>query len=277
MDSKFRTLSHCQWNQRKKRKGSVRHFSADVAGEEASAVFNAFDLDGEEGDEDKIDTLKQKFKQYCEPRKNLTFLRHQFFPRSQGRTETIDSLRYWFEKQRPKNCEFQSTLNDSLIRDRIVRGIKSDQLHMQDCFEKRTFHWQKPSIHICRASEASSRQLKEFNDDNDKSLHALERSKSTYQNSLNASSSEVYSEATANHTSQRSVEIAVEHSSNQKACPAFGKICNSCRKENRFARVCRRSKTAPIRKKQAFQVDEIEAQPSFDDLWLFSTSAKRGT
>ena len=96
-----------------------------VAGEEARAVFNAFDFD-KEGDQHKIDIVIDKFKQYCEPRKNLTFIRHQFFTPSQEPTETIDAFATDL-KNKAKHCEF-STLTDSLIRDRIVGGIRSDQL-----------------------------------------------------------------------------------------------------------------------------------------------------
>ncbi len=96
-----------------------------IAGEEARAIFNTFDF-AKVGDEHKIDILKDKFKQYCEPRKNLTFIRHQFFTRSQGPTETIDAFATDL-KNKAKHCEF-GTLIDSLIRDRIVGGIRSDQL-----------------------------------------------------------------------------------------------------------------------------------------------------
>ena len=96
-----------------------------IAGEEARAIFNAFDF-AKVGDEHKIDILKDKFKQYCEPRKNLTFIRHQFFTRSQEPTETIDAFATDL-KNKAKHCEF-GTLIDSLIRDRIVGGITSDQL-----------------------------------------------------------------------------------------------------------------------------------------------------
>ena len=61
------------------------------AGEEARTIFNAFDF-AKDGDEHKIDILKDKFKQYSEPRNNLTFRRHQFFTRSQDPTETIDAF-----------------------------------------------------------------------------------------------------------------------------------------------------------------------------------------
>ena len=65
-----------------------------------------------------------------------------------------------------------------------------------------------------------------------------------------------YCEPRKNLTSKKCRNCGGEHSSAQRACPAFGKICHNCRKENHFARVCR-SKTAP-RDKQAYQVEDIE-------------------
>ena len=114
------------------------------------------------------------------------------------------------------------------------------------------------AIDICRASEASSNQLKEFNDDNDKSLHALQsqRFKFSY---LSKFSNTRFNprQQQSNYVSKKCGNCGGEHSSLQKACPAFGKICHNCRKENHFARVCR-SKSAPASaNKQAFQVDEI--------------------
>jgi hypothetical protein len=94
-----------------------------VAGEDARAVYNALDyLTGE--DRNNIELLKKKFKEYCEPRKNLTWVRHQFFSRSQGPSETIDA--YVTDlKNRAKDCEF-GLLYQSLVKDRIVGGIRDD-------------------------------------------------------------------------------------------------------------------------------------------------------
>ena len=224
-----------------------------IAGEEARAIFNAFDF-AKVGDEHKIDILKDKFKQYCEPRKNLTFIRHQFFTRSQGPTETIDAFATDL-KNKAKHCEF-GTLIDSLIRDRIVGGIRSDQLRARLLREAELPLLK--AIDICRASEASSNQLKEFNDDNDKSLHALQSQRFKFPYPSKFSNTRFNPrQQQSNYVSKKCGNCGGEHSSLQKACPAFGKICHNCRKENHFARVCR-SKSAPTSaNKQAFQVDEI--------------------
>lgn len=75
----------------------------------------------------KIAALKMKFKEYCEPRKNLPCIRHMFFTRSQSSEETIDA--YVTDlKHMVKDCEF-GDLTDSLIRDIIVCGIRDDNVH----------------------------------------------------------------------------------------------------------------------------------------------------
>ena len=245
-----------------------------VAGEEACAVFNAFDFD-KEGDQHKIDIVKDKFKQYCEPRKNLTFICHQFFTRSQGPTETIDAFATDL-KNKAKHCEF-STLTDSLIRDRIVGGIRSDQLRAR-LLREADLPLIK-AIDICRASEASSRELKEFNDDNDKSIHALQTSKFNWPSmSPNprwySKQQQSTQQSTYGYVQRKCGNCGGEHSSYQKTCPAFGKLCNNCRKENHFARVCR-SKPM-IANKQTFQVERLDetddffigtVQNSSDDDW----------
>ena len=61
-----------------------------VAGDDAIKVFNTFLFDTPE-DKKKLDKVKEKFLQYCEPRKNLTYLRHLFFTRSQQIGESTDT------------------------------------------------------------------------------------------------------------------------------------------------------------------------------------------
>ncbi|KAL1281342.1 hypothetical protein QQF64_000145 [Cirrhinus molitorella] len=52
-----------------------------VAGDDAIKVFDNTDFDD---DVDDFEVLKEKFREYCEPRKNITYLRHMFFRRAQG-------------------------------------------------------------------------------------------------------------------------------------------------------------------------------------------------
>lgn len=73
---------------------------------------------------EKLYVLKAKFKAYCEPRKNLTFLRHQYFTRNQQAGEGTDTFVVDLQTK-ARQCDF-GDLHDSLIRDRVVCGIRSD-------------------------------------------------------------------------------------------------------------------------------------------------------
>lgn len=130
-----------------------------MAGEEAIKVGNTFEFSEEE--RNKIQVLKDKFKNYCEPRKNLPYIRHVFFTRSQGPAETID-MYVTDLKSKAKDCEF-GDLHDSLIRDRIVCGVREDQLKGR--LLRETDLTLKKAIDICRASEITSSQMKALNDE----------------------------------------------------------------------------------------------------------------
>ena len=83
VDSKLRTFS--QINEKKPDKVQCAVLLHE-AGKKARAVLNAFD---KEGDQHKVDIVKDKFKKYCEPQNNLTFIGYQFFKRSQGRLKQL--------------------------------------------------------------------------------------------------------------------------------------------------------------------------------------------
>ena len=67
-----------------------------------------------------------KFGEYCNPRRNITILRHQFFTHKQDEgqsfTDFVTDL-----KIRASECEF-GTLTDSLTKDMIVCGVADHAL-----------------------------------------------------------------------------------------------------------------------------------------------------
>ena len=97
-----------------------------------------------------------KYEKYCSPKSNLTYERHQFNIRNQNEGESIDSyvtdLRIL-----SKSCEF-GDLTDSLIKDRLVCGVKQDTVRSRLLWE--TDLTLQKAIDICRAAETSTQQLK---------------------------------------------------------------------------------------------------------------------
>ena len=96
-----------------------------VIGPESLEIYKTFTW-ATDGDNMKLDKIMEKFKVYCNPRKNLTYERHIFNTRNQQAGKNIDA--YVTDlKNKASLCEF-STLEDSLIRDRKVCGFRSDEV-----------------------------------------------------------------------------------------------------------------------------------------------------
>ena len=94
-----------------------------IIGQEGREIFNTMTILDE--DVDKLDTLFNKFKEYCAPRENITVWRHRFHTRVQGKTETIDQ--YVTDlKIMSKNCKF-GALEDEMLRDKIVCGVYAEK------------------------------------------------------------------------------------------------------------------------------------------------------
>ena len=142
-----------------------------VVDPDAQRVCNTFDIVADDGE--KIDVLKTKFKAYCEPRKNLTYIQHVFFTRNQGQHESIDS--YVTDlKTKAKPCEFEH-VSDGLIRDRIVCGIQNEGCRAGPLRIREEELTLIKAIDICRAQEVSSQQLKSLKSTDEHSVHAIKQ------------------------------------------------------------------------------------------------------
>lgn len=241
-----------------------------VAGEEAIKVSNTFVFRDEE--KDKIDVLKQKFQEYCEPRKHLPYTRHLFFTRAQGPSETIDA--YVTDlKSKAKDCEF-GDLHDSLVRDRIVCGTNNDQVRGR-LLREADLTLQK-AIDICRASEITTNQLKAINEEVE--VHKIR--------TVKAKDNRDKGKIDADEQKANCSRCGFKHE--VKKCPAYGKTCNSCNKKNHFAKMCKSQST---RKMHTVEQDEsstdmfigsvevhekyIQAVKTEDEMWTENLKINR--
>ncbi|KAL9977219.1 hypothetical protein ACROYT_G014598 [Oculina patagonica] len=134
--------------------GNINLGKHKVAGEEALEIFNTFGLSNE--DKDKINVVIKKFEEYCTPKKNVAYERHVFNTRAQGATEGIDAYVTELRKL-ARNCEF-GELHDSIIRDRIVCGIRSIEVRKRLLREK-DLNLDR-AVEMCKSSEITENQAK---------------------------------------------------------------------------------------------------------------------
>ena len=125
-------------------------------GDKGLKVVKTFGYSPEENSNDwKV--VMAKLEAHCIGKVNETFERYVFNKRDKLQDETVDS--YVAElKTLAKTCNFCYCLRDSLIRDRIVLGIKNEQttkklLKMRDLTLNKC-------IDTCRSEEITEMQMK---------------------------------------------------------------------------------------------------------------------
>ena len=93
-------------------------------GDEALKVFNSFNLT--ESEQKNLSIIKQKFVEYCTPRKNVVYERYLFGKMCQSVGETVNAF-VTSLRLRAKSCEFGEQ-EESLIRDRLVIGCNDQRV-----------------------------------------------------------------------------------------------------------------------------------------------------
>lgn len=221
-------------------------------GDDALEVYNTFEFASND-DRVKLDVVTGKFEDYCNPRKYVTFERYKFFTYAQGPTETIDQ--YVTElKVRSKSCEF-GALNESLIKDRIVCGIISNQVR-ERLLREPDLNLKK-AVDICRAAEVSKAQMKSFTEE--EKVHAVKKK--------TVHTDKQFKSRTINCKYCGSVH-------EPRKCPAFGKSCKKCNKKNHFAKVCRSQSASNWKFDQKKKVHTIEdSDTDSDNEFLVNTVA----
>ena len=201
-----------------------------VMGSDGQDIYSTFDFE----DEETYDAVISKFTHYCQPQSNETFLRHRFRTRIQGEGEDLDhfinSLRQLVKKCGYDCPAYDETINDSVIRDQIVLGVRDPNLRERLLREdKLTLD---KAIKISRASEASKRQAQ-----------VLAGAPSASSGIPSVDVLHGRAGAQAKKMENRSAQCAycgLQH--DRRKCPAYGRACKACGRMNHFASVCRSSK-----------------------------------
>jgi hypothetical protein len=119
-------------------------------GSNAYTVYTTFQFENKD-DCDDPEKLCQAFERYCVGELNVVYERYVFNRRQQEPGETFDSF-VGDLRQLVKSCEY-ATVEDSIVRDRIVLGIRDD-VTRRKLLQARTLDL-KSAIDICRQGRPS--------------------------------------------------------------------------------------------------------------------------
>ena len=209
--------------------------------------------EGETGNDP--DTLLTKFEEICTRQKNVIMERHAFNTRDQMDEDAqsyIASLRIL-----ASSCEF-GDLQDELIRDRLVCGLKSNVVRKQLLKEPK-LTLQK-ATQICVLHEVSEAHTEKFQAKSQAAevhdvCHKRQHKKTQSQHKFSSDE-----KRSSTSKSGKCKNCGYEHA--HKRCPAFNKRCNGCGKWNHFESVCQ---SKQIHKKNVHDVDldddEADTEP----------------
>lgn len=205
---------------RKPQNVQIATFMSSI-GTDAVVVFNTFGCSEEELA--SIDAIKQRFKTYFTPKANIRYERYQFNRMSQEEGKSFDEFLTKVKAQSAK-CGFDA-LHDSLLKDKIIIGIRSDSVREKLLADEDSTLDQVTQK--CRASELTSKQLRNLKDESS-AVHAITKYRNTQRQTHGADS------APDTFNCKRCGRVH-----GPKSCPAYKKKCKKCDREGHFADMCR--------------------------------------
>ena len=195
----------------------------NCAGPEAIEEYSHFVYNEGEEKENYANACK-KFKELCEGARNVIYERLLFNQRNQKEGERIDNYVSELKRVSP-TCDF-GDLRDSLIRDRIVGGVLSDELR-GELLKKPDLVLQKAHDYR-RIFEAAELQTYKF---------------STPAGAGTEHSIGIQPVNKVNEHDKKPPRACTlcgyKHPFTKPSrCPAFGKLCLKCKRKGHFAQVC---------------------------------------
>lgn len=199
----------------------------NLIGEEAIEVFNTFKLNT--SDSENLETVLSKFEEYCQPIKNVIFERYKFFNIVQKEGQSFDSFLTELQTA-ASTCEFKE--EESLIRDRIVLGITDKNL--QERMLREPDLTLKKAAEFCRAAEVSRQQVSALQ--GRQSVVSAVNLKKSSNKQVQKVSQSVQNKSVGLNSSFLCKKCGYTHQ--PRTCPAYNKVCASCKQKNHFAKCC---------------------------------------
>lgn len=191
-------------------------------GPDGLKIYNTFDFPSAEH---TVAQIISKFDEYAIGEVNEIYERYVFGRRDQKEGEGVDTF-ITDLKHLVQTCNY-GDLTKSLLRDRIVLGIKNDNTRAK-LLRERQLTFEK-CCDICKISEKTENRLKHFDNI---SVHKVTKQANLTKQQETATTGLIMCKFCAN-----------EHVRDKFKCPAWGKKCSLCSRDNHFAKCCLRKKT----------------------------------
>ena len=222
----------------------MRALFLHTLGPDGLEIYNGLELD----EHVSVDNIIKSLDTYFIGETNETYERYVFNKRDQQEGEPIEVYVNTL-RQLVKTCNFTADMAPSLIRDRIILGIRSQttreallqtpKLTLQTCIEK------------CRAAETTNQQLKAMSDTG--LAHSVKKTSDSTKRERVGGERKCYF-------------CGGKHVFKKEECPAWGKECSTCGKKNHLPKVCQSKGRG--KQKKIHRVEEQEESDASDEYVL---------
>jgi len=198
--------------------------------------------------------ILKRMEHICIGEINETFERFRFNSRMQRDGEDFDSFLSDLLAM-IKTCNYCDTCQNSIVRDRIVLGIR-DKDTQTELLKLRQLETNR-CVDICKAAEDANAQKSDLYEN----VHKI-RSRETNMKMKRAMSGK------CRYCGQK-------HVFRKEECPAWGKLCDHCKKRNHFAVVCAMKKKQKEKEQKVHNIDDTDSDTSSgDDDWINTVGAQ---
>ncbi|KAK3092457.1 hypothetical protein FSP39_003031 [Pinctada imbricata] len=232
----------------KRRRALLLHY----AGEE---VYDIFDTLTDTGNDENYDQAKECLKQYFEPKVNKEYERYVFRQSQQNSDETVDQYHTRL-RQLANKCEFND--NESEIKSQIIQSCTSNKLRRKALSEDMTL---AKLLETARTFELAEKQAsgieKKMASGNVNKIKTKEKKYVVKQKSRPQPKRR-------DENPKTKCYFCGGRYPHKYECPAKGKTCSNCQKEDHFAAVCQsKPRKQTCKKIENSQTDESEDEYTF--------------
>ena len=207
----------------------------NIIGQEGIDIYNSFDdseieelIDGKTNKikgKENLNWIKNKFQEYFIPKRNITYERYTFNIREQ-QNKNIET--YYAElKKLAKSCEF-GELTNSLIKDRMIIGMKDDTLRQRFLQEStdRELSAEKV-VEAIQIKEISKTQMQHINHRSTEDVNFVHTTKIQKQQKY-SNNYKIDNKVTNIYGNRKCSRCDLKHEPRQ--CRAYNTKCNLCNK-----------------------------------------------
>lgn len=226
-------------------------------GQEALEVYDGLAFESEAQKMD-IDVILLKLEEFCVGATNEIYERYRFNKRDQEAGESIESYLASL-RSLAKSCNY-GELTDSLIRDRIVVGIRENNVRKKLLQENKLTL--AKCINICRANEKTSQQLKAMSQESE-DVNSFQSKAPKSEGYIPKSQSKGRGQTRAKPIGLINCKFCGRtHPKRKEDCPSWGKNCVGCGEKNHFIALCPNVKS---RKQQKSSIHAVDFSKHYDE------------